>query len=893
MQLTPAQIVAWLQNEFGNADWSNQSVVDAYNSRLDELAAASGTSADELSYIRGALGQQGFGVFTGGNTGSTTSTGTNSLEDALTGAFGGGGNPIYIDGSGYNWNRPPATTTTNTDTNTNTNTNTNTDVFNVTETETSTESEPDYEVTGQTYNHYNGRWSNLGISDQLLVALGGPDAVDNMPLQEIMYHKDLFGSIWDEIESAGGSINEEVKEATGLNIEQIVTDYWDLVTEEARGGSQGGGAVYHEATDGGHIDEFGEDVTDYLARLATPPDQPANGIDPRLLENLYGEGGLMDISNRAFWQGMLTPPETSDYSRLGVEGLISAAGQPTSPLLQEGTDWTRFALHQPLDQSGYEPLDQLLRSGLFNEINTNNPFIGNVGQALNQDGINTNNPLAPIMAGRLRGSFDRNNPYANQLDQMLGMQFDPNNPYAQDLLNIQNRIESSRGKQSPWRGTIQGEYRDSKGIQATSPTINQNLENAMARDVVGGDPYAGEIQNYLSEDYISNNPYLEKALQDASDRALLDARKNAATQFTAAGRGGSEAEQGVIGREFADRYGEYATQALADNFQRDKQNELTFRQQQQGLIGQGIQSALGNQGDRLQQEQIRANLINQQADLFNRGVQNQIGLGGLRRDLIGMGIDDFRAGAGADADLLRLQADLTGQGMQDYRTGGQQGIAWQQVMNDLLGRGLSDYRTGGDQYLRHQDQINNLLNIGMSDHRQGIGQQIQDKQLYNDLLSLGVNAGNQNVQNTLEQHRLAQELLRMGYDSESQKFDDMMRYRGQQLDILGSLYPQYVGMYNAENVRAPELVLQAGGYADNFNQLDQYRQLNALKNWQGLMGPPHQIGSGTTQRDPNAWQNALGGALAGAGTGYQVSGGNPWGAAIGAIGGGLFGYHST
>lgn len=193
-------------------------------------------------------------------------------------------------------------------------------------------------------------------------------------------------------------------------------------------------------------------------------------------------------------------------------------------------------------------------------------------------------------------------------------------------------------KSDPW-GPSQPYIKDvmarSKAMfngQNTLAPINNTLQQAQGRvlDVSQYNPELtgsamGQIQNTINGDYMNSNPYLDAMYNQGAKKVSDSVNSN----FSAAGRYGSGAHQGVLGETL----GNMATDIYGSNYRTERQNQLNAAQLApsmdsvyQGMLFNNANQALniGNQiQDYKQQKQLEPwNRLNMYSGLIN-------GYGGL------------------------------------------------------------------------------------------------------------------------------------------------------------------------------------------------------------------------------------------------------------------------
>ena len=159
------------------------------------------------------------------------------------------------------------------------------------------------------------------------------------------------------------------------------------------------------------------------------------------------------------------------------------------------------------------------------------------------------------------------------------------------------------------------------GAAATMNPATNRLFNA-ANDASQPTSAATNLQGYASGQYLdpANNPYFSKALQNQLDNTASTVQ----SQFAGMGRYGSGADTGELTRQL----GQLSTSAMADQFNREQQNQFAANQ----MIDASNQGALGLQGNMLSNAgQLYSSGIgqgltaaDQMSNLDQRNFQNQL-----------------------------------------------------------------------------------------------------------------------------------------------------------------------------------------------------------------------------------------------------------------------------
>lgn len=204
------------------------------------------------------------------------------------------------------------------------------------------------------------------------------------------------------------------------------------------------------------------------------------------------------------------------------------------------------------------------------------------------------------------------------------------------------------------------------GVAAT-----QNLSDLLSGNA---NPATAMLQGTANGDYLNNNPHLEAAIKKANDPLIQEYMSKVApgidSQFAAAGRMGSGAfaqTRNNSDKTFATALADQTAGIMADNYSRERTNQINAQNSIGALYDQNANTALnaaGQLGQLSQAQQDSRNnaassLINGQNAQANLQLQGAGMAGGLR-DLDYMDADRL-AGVGAQQDAykdLQLQADI-------------------------------------------------------------------------------------------------------------------------------------------------------------------------------------------------------------------------------------------
>lgn len=198
-----------------------------------------------------------------------------------------------------------------------------------------------------------------------------------------------------------------------------------------------------------------------------------------------------------------------------------------------------------------------------------------------------------------------------------------------------------------------------------------------------GDPaMATKVDQSLTDTaggkFLNSNPYLDRMFASAS-RPVTD---NIQSQFSAAGRYGSAANQDVLGRTL----GELSSNIYGQNYARERQNQLSAGNAITGFSGADRQRQL-QANDMM--NQIYTNNANRQlqgllfAPQFNQEASGQSALGRYLQAINGMNVGQSSSGS----QTVPYYSNPVGQGI-GMATAGLQGLGY---INSLTGGGV----TGG------------------------------------------------------------------------------------------------------------------------------------------------------------------------------------------------------
>jgi hypothetical protein len=275
------------------------------------------------------------------------------------------------------------------------------------------------------------------------------------------------------------------------------------------------------------------------------------------------------------------------------------------------------------------------------------PLSGTTMQGINQlaqAGLGWNTAgTRPLYQGL--GAAAVNNPYLNSLSGVAGQ-----------LGGVAGGVGDIAGGQTAI-GTG-GDYRDIYG-RAQAPTSA-----------------AANLQDYASGKYLAEgNPYYRQRL----DKEIADANAMIQSQFSGAGRYGSQANQ----RTIADNTSNMLLQGLENDYNRQQANQLTAA----GMIDQANQAALGTQLGAIS------------------------GLTGVE----GQNIANRLSGAGMQGNLLSNAGNMLSNAGQLYSTGIGQGLGAADAMSNLDQRNFQNQLQGAGATLQAGSLLDQQAQKQLSD----------------------------------------------------------------------------------------------------------------------------------------------------------------------------------
>jgi hypothetical protein len=164
---------------------------------------------------------------------------------------------------------------------------------------------------------------------------------------------------------------------------------------------------------------------------------------------------------------------------------------------------------------------------------------------------------------------------------------------------------------------------------------------------------AANLQDYASGKYLNGdgNPFYRQRL----DKEIADANAMIQSQFSGAGRYGSQADQ----RTIADNTSNMLLQGLENDYNRQQANQLAAV----GMIDQANQAALASQlgavGGQLSGAELQGNMLSNAGQLYSAGIGQGLGAAGAMSDLDQRNFQNQLQGAGATLQaggLLDTQA---------------------------------------------------------------------------------------------------------------------------------------------------------------------------------------------------------------------------------------------
>lgn len=132
----------------------------------------------------------------------------------------------------------------------------------------------------------------------------------------------------------------------------------------------------------------------------------------------------------------------------------------------------------------------------------------------------------------------------------------PSQPYLKDVMAKSKNLYNSRSALAPENPTLLQGYNNALDAAQFNPSTTANSQNLMNATING--------------DYMNNNPYLDATYNQMARKVGDSVNSN----FSAAGRYGSGAHQGVLGETL----GNLATNVYGDNYRTERQNQLAAGQ---------------------------------------------------------------------------------------------------------------------------------------------------------------------------------------------------------------------------------------------------------------------------------------------------------------------------
>ena len=503
-------------------------------------------------------------------------------------------------------------------------------------------------------------------------------------------------------------------------------------------------------------------------------------------------------------------------------------------------------------------LDQI---GELSQQNFNNPLLNvNLQRALNRNvvredpfqsllarlagtGVDTSDSLTEQ---RIQNEFGRQiisspgqDPFTVGISGKLGESFDPSNPLA---LGIGGKLGESFDPSNPLQQLLQADLLSGpRAFDPNNPLAGQ-LQQRLGATFDPGNSLTQELAERSRETFQGEAPKLQRRLDTAAENALLNARGNAATAFAGAGRSGSAAEQGVIGREFGREFGQAADEIIAKQTAQDAQNQLTFRQQGLGALDQAAGDVRQGTGQGLQFRGIQDTLFGQGFQDARQGTAQGLQARGIDDARFGQGLQDSRQGQAQGLQFRGIQDALRGQGIQDARQGAAQGLQFRGLQDSLRGQGIQSFQNRDTQKLQEAQQRQGLIGLGSGASQQDIGSQIALRGQTGDLLGLGSGAFGQT-------QGLKNDLLLGGLQDARQGGNQAITSEANRNQFLSEL------LGNETNFRGSRNNLLLGGVGDFRSGIGQQLQGQGLQN-NLLLGAASDFRTGQGLQN-TALQNAL------------------------------------
>lgn len=272
----------------------------------------------------------------------------------------------------------------------------------------------------------------------------------------------------------------------------------------------------------------------------------------------------------------------------------------------------------PLSGTTMQGINQLAQAGLGWNTAGTRPLYQGLGAAA------VSNPYMSRITNAARGVGG----YAGQLGGVAGG--------VQDIADGQTAIGTG------------GDYRDIYG-RAQAPTSA-----------------AANLSDYASGKYLAEgNPYYRQRL----DKEIADANAMIQSQFSGAGRYGSQANQ----RTIADNTSNMLMQGLENDYNRQQANQLTAA----GMIDQANQAALGTQ----------LGAISGLTGVEGQNIANRLSGAGLQGDLLSNAGNQLAAAGNLYSNAGQLYSTGIGQGLQ--AAGSMSDLDQRNFQNQLQGAGAT------------------------------------------------------------------------------------------------------------------------------------------------------------------------------------------------------------
>ena len=504
-----------------------------------------------------------------------------------------------------------------------------------------------------------------------------------------------------------------------------------------------------------------------------------------IAQNLYDSNAGFNI-----WPGS-TVAEPSAMTQAGAQGLADVATSPDSWGLSQ---YPVQLTNQVISQGGLMSPAQEAMSFFGNvaegQYNPSlQPFYG-TSRSINQFGTTANQWFDPFRTGQFGIDASGFDPFRTGEISIDGSAYNPFisgdrgintsgfDPFRTGQIGINTSIFDQLMGQALGSGAPSNEFFSDTMGGKNSIRTGQDF-----RDIYGRAQQPGAAENYLTEtargDYLAEgNPHFRQWLEREAER-LGD---QVSGQFSAAGRYGSGAHQGVLG----DTVGDFTLQGLAEDFNRERGLQLqaaqTIEDAQQGRLGQqlgAVSGITGVQGQNLANRMAAAGQLNAN-DLARLGLAGQFastGAGFEAQNIANM-LGATQAQTGFDAQNIANQLAAIQQST---------GLDAQNIAN-MLGA------TGAQTAFDAQNITNQL---GAAQSQADIGQTILAlrQALAGDIFG----ANQQNFQNQFGGAQEAAGLSNLGLQNA--------------LGFMGAL-----PTIQQNRTFAPQLQMQAGAVQDQYNQ---------------------------------------------------------------------------